>query len=143
MSYHIQWEPRGALKKLTGFVTGREFRDSIDDLCMDERFAGIDWLICDLTGVTAHSIDRQDVIDVVAMSHGSKQINPRLSVHIVATDPDLINLLQLANDPDLNNPYRSSAYTTPNTNSSLAARRNNASIDVRHSTEVARPLDYN
>ena len=112
MSYHITWEPRGALKTLTGFVTGREFRDSIDDLCMDERFAGIDWLICDLTGVTAHSIDRQDVIDVVAMSHGSKQINPRLRVHIVATDPDLINLLQLANDPNLNNPYRSSAYAT-------------------------------
>ena len=42
----------------------------------------------------------------------SKQINPRLRVHIVATDPDLINLLQLANDPNLNNPYRSSAYAT-------------------------------
>ena len=67
MSYHITWEPRGALKTLTGFVTGREFRDSIDDLCMDERFSGIDWLICDLTGVTAHSIDRQDVIEAFAM----------------------------------------------------------------------------
>lgn len=112
MSYTIQWEPRGALKTLSGFVSGREFRDSIDDLCMDDRFAGIDWLICDLTGVTNHSIERLDVIEVVAMSHGSKQINPRLHVHIVATDDELIRLLQLANDPELNNPYRSNAFST-------------------------------
>ena len=73
---------------------------------------GIDWLICDLTGITAHSIAKQDVIDVVAMSHGSKQVNARLLVHIVATDNDLIDLLQLANDPELNNPYRSNTFST-------------------------------
>lgn len=112
MAYAIAWEPKTAIKRYSGYVSGAEFRDAVDELCMDEHFAGIDWLICDLTAVTTHSIDANDVEYAVAMSHGSRRFNPHLAVRVAAIDPTLIELLQSANDPEYLNPYRTAIFPT-------------------------------
>lgn len=99
MPYEITWEPRGAVKRLFGFVSAEEFLRSAMDLQGHPNFDGLRFVINDFREVTGHAVTETDVKKVAAYGLGAFHVNPRIAIAAVTTDAEILRLLELYASP--------------------------------------------
>jgi hypothetical protein len=94
MSYELTWEPRGAIKRFYGRVTGKEFEQATTEIEGDERFDDLRFVIVDFSGVTEFSISDASLDYVAAIENAAALTNPKISVGIVASSPEAIKVAE-------------------------------------------------
>lgn len=95
MPYTISWEPKGCVKTITGVVTAKEFMASIAELQNDLRFDKARYSINNFVDAQAFEITTADIHLYAAHSLGAAYSNRHMRIAIVATDPDIIALVQV------------------------------------------------
>jgi hypothetical protein len=102
MSYAITWEPKGAVKRFFGKVTGSELIQGVVEIQRDVRFDSMRWVINDLLEVTEISCTTADIEQIAAMDIGAALTNKYIKVAVVATNPEIVGLAQHYADTTLN-----------------------------------------
>jgi hypothetical protein len=93
MPYEVVWEPKGVVKHLTGKVCVEEFMQSISVLQNDPRFDRVSYSIDDFIGTQELQVTESDMHMYAAMSIGAAVTNPNIHRCILATDPDIVALV--------------------------------------------------
>lgn len=90
MSFELEWEPRGVVKRYFGRVTGEEVLAAGIQSQGDHRFDRNRYAINDFLDCTEFVFD-QKVLDEVAAFAGAAEIsNPNMRIAIVATLPAVV-----------------------------------------------------
>ncbi len=104
MAYEIAWEPRGVCKTFSGFVTSREFMQSITEFQGDARFDDCRYSLNDLSRVEGHDICEADVKRFAAFAIGAHHSNPNVRIAVVTVDDTIRSLLDFYSAPG-HSPY--------------------------------------
>ena len=94
MPFEIIWEPHGAYKRLYGFVTASEFKQSIEKLHNDLHFDSLKYTINDFLGVHGHEIAKTDIAMFAALWIGASFSNPNIRIATITTDEKIMELMQ-------------------------------------------------
>ena len=90
MSFEVEWEPRGVVKRYFGRVTGEDVFAAGIQSQGDHRFDQNRYAINDFLDCTEFVIDRK-VLDEIAAFAGAAEIsNPNIKIAIVATLPAVV-----------------------------------------------------
>ena len=93
MPYEVVWEPKGVVKHFTSKVCVEEFMQSISVLQNDPRFDRVRYSIDDFIGTQVLQVTESDMHMYAAMSIGAAVSNPNIHYCILATDPDIVALV--------------------------------------------------
>lgn len=99
MPYEIAWEQEGACKRLYGFVSTKEFVQSVLAIQADPRITQARYIINDFTGVTGYDITEADVLLFAAYGLDAFHLNPDVSIAAISTDPAVCRLLDIYASP--------------------------------------------
>jgi hypothetical protein len=95
MAFEIVWEPKGVYKKMVGSVSAREFMGSIAALQNDPRYDTLRYSINDFLEVDSFQATESDIHLFAATGIGASISNPKIQIAIVATDPQLIEMVKV------------------------------------------------
>jgi len=87
MPYVKLWEPRGVVKRFSGFVTGDEFAASVRAIASDPRFDGLRYIISHFLDIDGHGVDARALREAAISRLGSVHTNPNIRVMVVTADP--------------------------------------------------------
>ena len=99
MAYEIAWErPFGVFERFSGLHTPEDVTRVIEIVTSDAGFDDLRYVIIDLRATTGHSFDVNDRAALelpYAMLIGASYSNPHIQVAFVATDPEMVRLIEL------------------------------------------------
>jgi hypothetical protein len=90
MSYELNWEPRGVVKRYFGLVTSAEVLTAGIQSQADQRFDQYRYAINDFLDCTEFVNDPVALEEVAAFAGAAEQSNPNISIAIVATLPAVV-----------------------------------------------------
>lgn len=102
MGYEIIWEARGVVKQFSGHVTGKQLLQAGLVTEADSRFDGLRYVINDFLDSTGFSITAEDVDEIVAIDEAASRTNKAISIAVVATHPDIVDLANQYADSPMN-----------------------------------------
>jgi hypothetical protein len=88
MAYHIYRQPKGVYKKFSGYVTAREFFESMIRVYEDPDFERFVFSINDFSEITGFSVGEKDMRTFAAHRLGAA-FTAKIFVAIVTDDPKL------------------------------------------------------
>lgn len=94
MPYELVWEPEGIHKRFSGFVTARQFIQSVEQTQRDSRFDEIHYIIDDLSEITGHELSEETLTHLAAINYGAYASNPNCRIVYVTTDEVLAGRLK-------------------------------------------------
>lgn len=94
MPYDLVWEPEGVHKRFSGFVTARQFIQSVEQTQRDSRFDEIHYIINDLSEITGHELSEQVLTHLAAINYGAYASNPNCRIVYVTTEDALVGRLK-------------------------------------------------
>lgn len=86
MPYEITWEPHGAYRKLSGFVSNDDVRKSFTELHEDDRYNTLLYILHNSSEVSGYEYAKTDVTLLFANHLGASIRNPDLHDLVVNTD---------------------------------------------------------
>ncbi|KXB31638.1 hypothetical protein AT959_04545 [Dechloromonas denitrificans] len=89
MAYEVDWEPEGLLKRFSGFVSGREFIQAVEQTQADPRFDEAHYVINDFSEASGHSLSEETLTQISAINYGAHASNPNCRIVYVTTDESL------------------------------------------------------
>ncbi len=92
MPISLQWERHGAVKVLTGDVTGDELFNALADLQNDPRFDALRYVVEDFSGVGSVQLDAAGMDMLVDGAIGAALSNPHIRIAVVTGTPLLRTL---------------------------------------------------
>ena len=105
MPYVDTWEPKGLVRKWSGFITGAEFASAVQRTAADARFGNLRYIISDFLDVLGHSIEEREMESVAASRIGSGYTNPKIRVALITTDPSIARLKDMIDSNMFRTPY--------------------------------------
>ncbi len=100
MSYELNWEPRGVVKRFFGLVTSKELLNSSEKTEADLRFDDLRYVINDFLACTEFTTDPGVLEELAAIDSAAAMINPGIKIAVVTTSDTLIAVaLQYADSP--------------------------------------------
>ena len=90
MSFELNWEPRGVVKRYFGRVTGEEVFAAGIQSQGDRRFDQNCYAINDFLDCTEFVIDRKVLDEIAAVAGAAEISNPNIKIAIVATLPAVV-----------------------------------------------------
>ena len=94
MAIDLIWEPEGIYRRYHGDVTILERRQSLEEICADPRFDGLNYTITDYLGVRSYEISPEATLEIAALHLGPLFTNPRIVIAAVVTDPRIIEAIE-------------------------------------------------
>ncbi|KAB2928275.1 MAG: response regulator transcription factor [Dechloromonas sp.] len=94
MAYELVWEPEGVLVRFTAQLPAREFISSARQMQGDSRFDEARYVINDLTGISAHTITEEALVELSALQYGAYASHPNCRIVFVTTDDELARLIK-------------------------------------------------
>jgi hypothetical protein len=91
--FELTWEPRGVYRRYFGRLSGHDLVASFSATHDDERFDRLRYNINDFLGVEGLTIQEDVLVHVAAVTHGAFVSNPKITVALVVTQPELIAAL--------------------------------------------------
>jgi hypothetical protein len=92
VSYEINWEPRGVVKRYFGCLTGHDLLQAVVDTEADARFDDYRYVINDFLAIEAVDLADADIEQIAAIDKAAARINPNIRIAIVATLPEVLAL---------------------------------------------------
>jgi hypothetical protein len=89
VTYQINWEPRGVVKRFFGQVTDHDMLQSVLDTESDSRFDDLRYAINDFSGITGSSVGMPTIEDISIADSGAARSNPSIRVAVVTTSPEI------------------------------------------------------
>ena len=83
MPFKITWTLPEAHKQFSGHVSGREYVQSVQDICNDKRFKQLKIVINDLSLATEINIERLSMLHAASLTSAVREKNPDLRVAFV------------------------------------------------------------
>lgn len=90
MSFELDWEPRGVVKRYFGRVTGEEILAAGIQSQGDHRFDQNRYAINDFLDCTEFVFDQKVLEEVAAFAGAAELSNPNIKIAIVATLPAVV-----------------------------------------------------
>ncbi len=90
MSFELQWEARGVLRRLFGSVSMRDRHDSFEAICADARFDKVRYCVSDYSDVGDYQWDLEGTREIAAAHVGPLITNPRLVFAAVTSRADVL-----------------------------------------------------
>ena len=94
MAIDLIWEPEGIYRRYHGDVTILERRQSLELICADPRFDGLNYTITDYLDVRTYEISPEATMEIAALHLGPLFTNPRIVIAAVVTDPRIIKAIE-------------------------------------------------
>lgn len=94
MTYQIEWEPRGVIKRFSGQVTDHDMLQSVLDTESDRRFDDLRYVINDFAGITGSSVAIPTIEDIAIADKGASRSNPSIRIAVVTTCPEIRRLTE-------------------------------------------------
>jgi hypothetical protein len=89
MTYQIEWEPRGVIKRFFGQVTDHDMLQSVLDIESDRRFDDLRYAISDFSGITGSSVGISTIEDIAIADKGASRSNPSIRIAVVTTSAEI------------------------------------------------------
>ena len=111
MAYELIWEPDGIHKRFSGFVTGREFIESVEYAQSAPCFDDVRYVINDFSEIDGNALSEDTLVQLAAINYGAYSSNPNCRVAFVTMDKELARLIkQVLTAPDLIS-YQTEVYS--------------------------------
>ncbi len=94
MGYELHWEDRGVVKGYFGQVSSEELLAPVVATEADERFDTLRFVINDFLEAKSVAFTQADIDAIAAHDMGAAVTNPHIKVAVVATQPEVIDLVQ-------------------------------------------------
>lgn len=94
MGYELHWEDRGVVKRYFGHVSGEELLAPVVATEADRRFDSLRFVINDFLEAKSVTFTQADIDLIAAHDMGAAATNPYIKVTVVATQPEVIDLVQ-------------------------------------------------
>ena len=94
MGYELRWEENGVVKRYLGQVSGEELLAPVLATEADARFDTLRFVINDFLEATGVAFTQADIDAIAAHDMGAALTNPNIKVAVVATQPEVIDLVQ-------------------------------------------------
>jgi hypothetical protein len=94
LGYELHWEGRGVVKRYFGQVSGEELLAPVVATEADERFDMLRFVINDFLEAKSVVFTQADIDTIAAHDMGAAATNPYIKVAVVATQPEVIDLVQ-------------------------------------------------
>lgn len=89
MPIEIRWLDHGLIKQFSGHLSTEMLLETIGSNLADPRFDSAEYGIFDFTEVTSHDLTTRAIEEAAAFDQLPSEINPRMKVALVVTDPVL------------------------------------------------------
>jgi hypothetical protein len=89
MTYQLEWEPRGVIKRFFGHVTDYDMLQSVLDTESDRRFDDLRYVINDFAGITGSSVEVPTIDEIAIADKGASHSNPSIRIAVVTTSPEI------------------------------------------------------
>jgi hypothetical protein len=89
MSYQIDWEPRGVVKRFFGHLTDHDMLQSVLDTESDRRFDDLRYVINDFSSITGSSVEIPTIEDITIADQGASRSNPSIRIAVVTSSPEI------------------------------------------------------
>lgn len=96
MPIQLSWVPHGIHRTYAGYITAQELRDTVIRAQVDPRFDDVKYQISDLLGITGFEDAPESVEELAALVFGGITGHRHICMAYVATDPQVVQLVQLA-----------------------------------------------
>lgn len=103
MSYQSIRTETGVIQKFSGFLGWDEYQSALTAILNDPNFELIKYVISDFSAVTETDLTVKDTVYVAALSKGATFTNKDVRVAVIATHPDILQLVDL---------YKSAPYAS-------------------------------
>ena len=94
MAYELIWEPDGIHKQFSGFVTGREFIESVENVQADPSYDDIRYVINDFSEVNGHEVSEDVLVQLAAINYGAYSSNPNCRIAFVTKDDEFAHRIK-------------------------------------------------
>jgi len=94
LGYELHWEDRGVVKRYFGQVSSEELLAPVVATEADERFDTLRFVINDFLEAKSVAFTQADIDAIAAHDMGAAVTNPYIKVAVVATQPEVIDLVQ-------------------------------------------------
>lgn len=94
MSCQVTWEERGAYQRLSGFVSAREYEQSIRSIQGDARFDDLRQVIVDCRDMTGDDFTEENLAEIAIVGHVAHLSNVNCPVAFVVAAPRLEALIR-------------------------------------------------
>ena len=96
MSIQLSWAPHGIYRTYAGYITAQELSDTVTRAHVDPRYDDVKFQISDLLGITGFENAQESVEELAALVFGAVTGHRKICMAYVATDPQVIEIVQLA-----------------------------------------------
>jgi hypothetical protein len=93
MPCEVAWEERGVYQRLSGFVSAREYEQSIRSIQGDARFDDLRQVIVDCLDMTGDDFSEENLAEIAIVGHVAHLSNVNCPVAFVVTTPRLEALI--------------------------------------------------
>ena len=90
----VTWQTRGVQQRLFGYVTAREYAESVDAIQRDARFDDLRYIVVDCTGITGDDFDEDKLAEIATLGHVAHLSNVACPVAFVITAERIAALIR-------------------------------------------------
>lgn len=112
MPFTLYWDGQGIVKRLSGFVTAREFMESAGASTSHPRFDEAQYVINDFSGATGLDIDEAATEYVAVLRLGASASKRHLRVIYVSGDPVVHSFVARLGSPPFDCSWETRVFAT-------------------------------